>query len=218
MINLLTTSNQRKFELVQLLNQSDSFVHIDTLAERLNSKARIVYDDLREIAESDLSQIFHIESRSKEYSIRFHDSCSIDSLGNYILKNNKCFQILEYTFFNENVTVDDLADIYHISLPTVYRLISRINKGLKNNFKLSFSTSPACLIGDEYEVRSFYLQYFTERYGMKEWPFTDINHDKLLKLFTVFTDNLKFKLQYSDLTMLKYSLAVSHVRVSQGTL
>lgn len=85
---------------------------------------RTVYEDIREISESDLSHIFEIESRSKEYSIRFHDNCSIDSFGNYIMKNNICFNIIEYTFFNKNVTVDDLADLYHISLPTVYRLIA----------------------------------------------------------------------------------------------
>ncbi|WP_026858324.1 helix-turn-helix domain-containing protein [Jeotgalicoccus psychrophilus] len=216
MIDLLTASNQRKFKLVQLLNQSDSFVHIDTIAAHLDAKVRTVYEDIRELGESDLSHTFQIEARSKEYSIRFKDNCSIDSLGKYIMENNKCFQILEYTFFNKDVTVEDLADLFNISLPTVYRLISRINTGLKKNFNLKFYTSPCCLEGDEYEVRSFYLQYFTERYSMKEWPFSDINHDKLLKLFTVFTNNLNFKLQYSDLMMLKYSLAVSHVRVSQG--
>lgn len=216
MLEVLTASNHRKFQLIQFLYQSDSFIHIDDLAEKLGAKVRTVYEDIREISESDLSHIFEIESRSKEYSIRFHDNCSIDSFGNYIMKNNICFNIIEYTFFNKNVTVDDLADFYHISLPTVYRLIARINEGLKDNFEISFSTSPCCIHGDEIEIRSFYIQYLTERYDINEWPFTDIDHDELLKMFTAFTDTLKFKLQYSDLKLLKLSLAVSHIRVSQG--
>src|SRR5699024_12004754 len=91
-----------------------------------------------------------------------------------------------------------------------------INGGLKYNFVISFSTSPCCIQGDESEIRSFYIQYLTERYDINEWPFTDIDHDELLKMFTAFTDTLKFKLQYSDLKLLKLSLAVSHIRVSQG--
>src|SRR5699024_698788 len=132
------------------------------------------------------------------------------------MNDNDCFSLLEYVFFNDGLSAEEVAEKNHISLPTLYRMISRINKGLKDKFHLNFETNPCRLEGDEVEVRSFYLQYFVEKYPISEWPFNNLNEDEILNVFRKVTASLNFTRQYSFLRTIKILMAVSHTRFKQG--
>lgn len=189
---------------------------LEVLAEQLNSTERTVQEDIRELKNSGMSHIFDIDARAQEYKIQLCENISIDTFGHSVMKDNDCYRILECVFFNDSLSIDDLAERHHMSMPTIYRIVSRINHGFKDYFNLEFQTHPCGLVGDEVEVRSFYLQYFTERYPLTEWPFKNIYEDKMLFMFKNIAEAVGFNLQFSDLTMLKLSLAVSHTRFNQA--
>lgn len=216
MLDLLTKASQRKFNLVRLLSDSRTYVSINELAAALNCKERNILDDVKELSSPELSHIFEIETRSKAYKLHMKNNMTIDAVGHYIMNDNDCFSLLEYVFFNDGLSAEKLAEKNHISLPTLYRMISRINKGLKKRFLLKFETNPCRLAGDEVEVRSFYLQYFVEKYPISEWPFDNLNEDEILNVFRKITDSLNFTRQYSFLRTIKILLAVSHIRFKQG--
>lgn len=216
MLDFLTKASQRKFKLVKLLSDSRTYVSINELAAALNCKERNIHDDVKELSVPELSHIFEIESRSKAYKLHMKNNMTIDAVGHYIMNDNDCFSLLEYVFFNDGLSAEELAEKNHISLPTLYRMISRINKGLKKRFHLKFETNPCRLEGDEVEVRSFYLQYFVEKYPISEWPFDNLNEDEILNVFRKITDSLNFTRQYSFLRTIKILLAVSHIRFKQG--
>lgn len=216
MINLLTKTNQRKFKLVKLLSHSQTYVNVSKLAADLQCKERNILDDVKELSSSELAHIFEIETRSREYKLHMKNNMSIDAVAHHIMSTSECFSLLEYVFFNDGMCADELAEAHHISLPTLYRMISRINSGLKNMFQLKFETNPCRLVGEEVEIRSFYLQYFVEKYPITEWPFDDLNEEELLNIFLNVTKSLNFTRQYSFLRTIKILMAVSNVRFKQG--
>lgn len=216
MLDFFSKAMQRKLKIVQLLNSSPNYIELGKISKHLNSTERIIQEDIKELMTSEMGHIFEIEIRSKEYKIRLRKNASIDAFGHYLMKNNIYFRILEYTFFNNNCTIEDLADIHHTSLPTLYRIARRINNEFKGIYNLQFQTNPCRIVGDEIEVRSFYIQYFAERYPLNDWPFNEINQEKLLNMFTEFTNKLNYKLQFSDLRTIELSLAISHTRCNQG--
>ncbi|MBF0753122.1 helix-turn-helix domain-containing protein [Jeotgalicoccus nanhaiensis] len=216
MLDFLTKASQRKFKLVKLLSDSRTYVSINELTATLNCKERNILDDVKELSSPELLHIFEIETRSKSYKLHMKNNMTIDAVGHHIMNDNDCFSLLDYVFFNEGLSAEELAEKNHISLPTLYRMISRINKGLKKRFHLKFETNPCRLEGDEVEVRSFYLQYFVEKYPISEWPFDNLNEDEILNVFRKITDSLNFTRQYSFLRTIKILLAVSHIRFKQG--
>lgn len=216
MINLLSKAHQRKFKLVVLLSNSQNYIDVGTLAKKFNCTERTIQDDIKELSTSDISNIFEIEIRSKKYKLRMKNNMSIDAFGHYIMSDNDSFSLLEYVFFNNDLCIEELAEVNHISLPTLYRMINRINRGLKSHFRLKFQTNPCRLTGDEVEIRSFYIQYFVEKYPISEWPFDEINHDKFIDMFDEITKSLGFAGQFSFLRTLEILLAVSNTRFKQG--
>ena len=216
MIKLLSPSHERRYKLVVLLSHTQNFMDVAALAKELNCNQRTIQDDIKELSSSEISKIFEIESRSKKYKLYMKNNMSIDAFGHYIMNDNDCFSLIEYIFFNNHLSAEKLAEEKHISLPTLYRMISRINKGMKDSFQLKFETNPCRLDGDEVEIRSFYLQYFVEKYPISEWPFDDLNEDEILNIFRKVTESLNFTRQYSFLRTIKILMAVSHIRFKQG--
>lgn len=201
---------------MRLLTRASDYVNISEITNELKTNDRTIQSDIKEISESELNKIFNFENHSGNYKVNLKNNVSVDAFGYYMMGNNNCFQILEYAFFNNDLSAEKIAEIHHFSLPTLYRIIGRINKGIKQSYNLKFETNPCRLVRDEVEVRSFYIQYFTERYPASHWSFPDIDRRKLLDLFKSFTQTLGFKLQYSDLKFLELSIAVSHTRCKQG--
>lgn len=206
----------RKFNLVYRLARTGDYVDVNTLTKELKTNQRIIDNDVQDLLKTDLGKILTIEEHNKKYRLKFKPNYTIDAIGHYMLSNSTRFTVLEYVFFNNNLNLDELAEALHFSTATLYRIIQRINKGIKSQYNLKFVTNPCSLVGSEEEIRSFYIQYFSERYQYHEWPFDDIDRERLLDMFKLFTSRLGFKLQYSDLRFLELSLAVSHIRCNQG--
>lgn len=216
MIKVLSAAHQRRFKLVVILCNAQNYKEISYLAKELNCNERTIKEDIKELSSSEVSKIFEIESRSKKYKLHMKNNMSLDAFAHYIMCDNDCFSLLEYVFFNNHLSADELAEKNHISLPTLYRMITRINNGLMSQYQLKFQTNPCRLEGDEVEIRSFYLQYFVEKYPVSEWPFDEIDEDKFVKIFHSFTKSIGFISQVSFLRTIKILLAVSTTRFNQG--
>lgn len=216
MLRVLPKSTLRKFELMQFLNNSEKFLEVNKIAAFLKCSERTVHEDIQELRESNVKNMFDFQLRNKQYSVRFKNNVSMDAIGHYIMENNDCFQIIEYVFFHSNCSIDEILDEFHISLPTFYRIVSRINQSLNHKFNLQFKTNPCVIIGDELEVRGFYLQYFAERYPVKTWPFKDIDEEALIIFLTNITATVNFKFNISNMRNVKMSLAVSRIRYEAG--
>ena len=75
---------------------------------------------------------------------------------------------LEFIFFNEGCQAESICKEFYISLSSLYRIISQINKVIKKQFQFEISLAPVQIIGNERDIRYFFAQYFQEKYYFLE--------------------------------------------------
>ena len=212
MLDLLSLTMKRKFELLYLLESADAYVDLQTIAWELSCSERTAHDEIEELKQSKFSKYFSIFNKGKDYMLVFNPGITIDIFTQYVLKENAHFQIIELTLYRDNMNVEKLAKYLHTSVPTTYRYINSINEALQASFNISLSSNPCRLHGDEVNIRSFYTQYMSERYLVNEWPFDNIDEDALVELIKIFSPNFLDNLSFSQLRNIKLGAGVSMIR------
>ena len=61
------------------------------------------------------------------------------------------------------------------------RYIQKINNSLKKKFDFQISKKNLQFIGNEQDIRFFFVQYFAEKTGFFEWPFDFVDEASLEK-------------------------------------
>lgn len=112
-------------------------------------------------------------------TIDYNDYCGLQEVYQRGLRESQSLQLLSALFFKEFDSLEDLAEELFISLSTLKRLITRTNIYLRKEFDIKISTSPVMVVGNEHQIRLFYLKYFSEAYTISEWPFDGVinQHD-----------------------------------------
>lgn len=210
---LLSKRQQRQLNIIEILNESESWIHISTIAKAVKSSTRVILDDVREL--KGLNDIFTLETSIDGIRISFLKNRSVQNYYSHILKNSPSFQILEYIFFNDSCTASQVAEALFLSVSTVRRLVAEINKGLFTRYKIQIELSPCHLVGDETEIRYFFSQYFSERMTCYDWPF-DFNQRFLTDFIKFFADIINIKLDYPRVNFCKIVTAVNIVRLRFG--
>ncbi len=210
---LLSKRQQRQLNIIEILNESESWIHISEIAKAVKSSTRVILDDVREL--KGLDDIFTLETSIDGIRISFLKNRSVQNYYSYILKNSPSFQILEYIFFNDSCTASQVSETLFLSVSTVRRLVAEINKGLFTRYKIQIELSPCHLVGDETEIRYFFSQYFSERMTCYEWPF-DFSQRFLTDLIKFFADVVNITLDYPRINFCKIVTAVNIVRLRHG--
>lgn len=216
MLDLLSLTMKRKFELLYLLESADSYVDLQTIAWELSCSERTAHDEIEELRQSDFTEFFTIFNKGKDYMLVFNPGITIDMVTQYALKENIHFQIIEHSLHHDNLSVESLAKYLHTSVPTTYRYIKTIDETLRECFDIAFSSSPCRLRGDEMNIRSFYTQYISERYLVNEWPFENIDESALTKLIGIFSPEFIESMSFAYLRNTKLAAAVSIIRYQNG--
>lgn len=162
MQRILSKNNRRQLALIELLEQQSEGQVIEDLAEYFNVTRQTITRDFEEINES--FESVEIIDKKGIYRVRFHEGHNLQTLYKEVINNDKGFQIFEVIFYDENLSVENLAEKIGLSTSTVYKMIDRFREPLKEHFNVSMSTRPVRLSGSEYHIRSFYNHYFTEKY------------------------------------------------------
>ncbi|SQF20699.1 trans-acting positive regulator [Streptococcus pyogenes] len=97
------------------------------------------------------------------------------------------------------MSLGELANELFVSLSTLKRLIEKVNIYLKNEFDIKIITNPIQVVGEESQIRLFYIKYFSEAYSMSEWLFGNLvnehNFGRLISLMISKTDvNINFSM------------------------
>ena len=65
------------------------------------------------------------------------------------------------------------------------------------------------MMGAEEDIRSFYLDYFSQSYDFLDWPFPSISEESLTHLIQLFLDAQQVSPNLSSLRQIKYTLAIN---------
>lgn len=133
-----------------------------------------------------------------------------------MLNNSKEYQLLETIFFNENRSLSDIADILYIGSATIYRMVNRINRILKEDYQFYIETNPCRIVGSEEQIRYFFYVYFFEKYPTFEWPFPDIDEGAVNKFLKYILEILNEPVDFAYFNVFKVIVMVNYVRYKNG--
>lgn len=176
MIRFLSKNDLRKIKLVEELSKSN-ITSLKDLSEKTNISKRILLS-LVDSINNDYQGSVHINIEGSVGRISFKkDYCSKRFIKS-IFSNYSIFKIIELTFFNNKLTINDISNMVFISTSSIYLLINEFNKYIKDYYDLKLSTNPIQLKGDEVEIRKFYFRIFSELYESGDFARKHLNNDQ----------------------------------------
>lgn len=210
MRELLTTHSLRQLELLEYLYDNE-WVTLGNICKTLNYSEKAIRTDIQNLNEQ--SEYLTIETSLKYgISLAIPNNCSRTIIYSYILFESMEFNLLEFIFFNENFSVDKLADNLFVSVSSLRRTIKKLNKLLlKYNFQIS--SSPFKLIGNEAAIRNFMIHFIFEKYSDSNYPFSKFQLSMLEHIFYFVEQKATFSLNYPDIDKLKIWTMVAITRI-----
>lgn len=215
MKSLLKTAARRRINLIEYLNNAYEWVLPETMAEILQCSVKTVESDLEYFA-SEWSDYLVVEN-SKRYGLRMETAThgKLEDVYAMAMQDSDELAFLERVFLEPGRSSEYwMNELYH-SEATFYRFLRKIDKSLAE-VGLILNRQPFYVTAkDERWVRYFFAEYFFERYGARDWPFS-INRQQLYCFSVRITTDIERNMSDRNLTMFSFLLAVILTRQQQG--
>ncbi|UJF16294.1 helix-turn-helix domain-containing protein [Jeotgalibaca sp. MA1X17-3] len=215
MWDLVPSNELRKYKILDAIYYSNDWMTISTLAKKTSSSERSIKYDLKELENYIEYLNGEVITSSKGIRLTLPPNIGIDYFQRNLYKNIPAFKLLEYIFFNKEISDHEAEELLFISSSSLKRLVVKVKDALAP-YGLVLSTNPFQIHGDERLIRSFFSAYFNERYSLEEWSFPNIHlllidalNDYLHHYFKTSSDNV-------DYHFLKIQLAVNITRERQS--
>ncbi|WP_256866746.1 helix-turn-helix domain-containing protein [Streptococcus dysgalactiae] len=214
---LFTKQQWRELELIAHLTE-----HSDRMGYKDRELCKVL-DSTMSTLQACVANLHFMESLGRVtyqdgyLAIDYNDHCGLQEVYQRALRESQSLQLLSALFFNEFDSLEELAEALFISLSTLKRLITRTNSYLKKEFDIMISTRPVMVVGDERQIRLFYLKYFSEAYTISEWPFAEvINQNNLERLIELLVRQTDVVINFALFQHLKILSGVNLVRFQKG--
>lgn len=215
MRRILNKIETRHLNLIELLFYSDLSTMEEVEAQKqLGISNRILKEDIYAINEK--YSFFEIKVIDGKLVISFRDNYSMDYIYQQIYKGSNGFKLLEYLFFKGQASTEDLVNHLYLSHSTVYRTILSIVPILEEEFGFTIQSNPYQLEGIENNIRYFFLKYMTEAYNTFEWPFENLDKDRLEEMCLFLHKLTPYELDYLNLRNFVFEVAINITRDSHG--
>lgn len=163
MRRILSKNKLRQLQLLEMLGTDQKGQKIDDLAKHFQVTRQTITRDFEYINQK-MESAGIVDDQGYYRAVFLRKNC-IQTIYNEILDNDTGFQIFEVIFYDESLSVEEVAKKIDASTSTVYKIIENIREPLDELFNLSIATRPVHLTGRERDIRSFYNQYFAEKYN-----------------------------------------------------
>ena len=163
---LLSKNQNRQIDIVDYLVQANGWVHIDELAKTFKVSTRAIKIDLAFLR--DKIDGLDILFSTNGVRIELPENLSTEVVYPYYYSHSICYEILEQLFLHEETTVTEMTQKLFITTSTLNRYIQKINNSLKKKFDFQISKKNLQFIGNEQDIRFFFVQYFAEKTGFFE--------------------------------------------------
>lgn len=214
---LFTKQQWRELELIAHLTE-----HSDRMGYKDRELCKVL-DSTMSTLQACVANLHFMESLGRVtyqdgyLAIDYNDHCGLQEVYQRALRESQSLQLLSALFFNEFDSLEELAEALFISLSTLKRLITKTNSYLKKEFDIMISTRPVMVVGDERQIRLFYLKYFSEAYTISEWPFAEvINQNNLERLIELLVRQTDVVINFALFQHLKILSGVNLVRFQKG--
>ena len=212
---LLSETEQNLLMLLEELTKHQDLIEIPVLAEKLNFSIEELQDRLFK-----LEQLFPnllIRSTKEGIQLQFEARNSLDPRI-AIFEQSEIYSFLNCLFFKEEQSLDQICQDLMISCERVQEIIQHLNTKLPQHYGISIQPSPLNMMGAEEDIRTFYLDYFSQSYSFLDWPFPSISEESLTNLIQLFLNAQQVSPNLSSLRQIKYTLAINLERFNKRHL
>ena len=203
---LLSKTEQDLLFLLEELTKHHDWIELPVLAEKLNCSTEELQEHLLK-----LEQLFPnllLQSTKEGIQLQFEVRNSLDPRI-AIFEQSKTYSFLNRLFFKEGQSLDQIGQELMIGCEQVQEIIQHLNTKLPQHYGISIQLSPLVLGGTEEDIRSFYLDYFSQSYSFLDWPFPSISEEYLTDLIQLFLNAQQVSHNLSSLRQIKYTLAIN---------
>lgn len=212
---LLSETEQNLLMLLEELAKHQDWIQDSSLSENLNLSVEELQEHLFK-----LEQLFPnllIRSRKKGIQLQFDLQNSLDPQI-AIFEQSATYSFLNCLFFKEGQSLEQICQALSTNQEQIEEIIHRINTKLPQHYSVNIQLSPLVLEGAEEDIRTFYLDYFSQSYSFLDWPFPSISEESLTHLIQLFLNAQQVSLTLSSLRQIKYTLAINLERFNMSHL
>ncbi|MEC5317124.1 helix-turn-helix domain-containing protein [Enterococcus casseliflavus] len=130
-----------------------------------------------------------------------------------IYRNSLTYKLITALLNETIVSLDQFAINQFISLASIRRKISTINDILSDS---SICIKNNRIVGDEQNIRSFLFKYYWEIHRGTEWPFVNVDKQKLVSLSDKVSDTLNVWCSQVSYEQIYYLLAIARLRYKKS--
>ena len=209
---LLSETEQNLLVLLEELIKHHDWIELSVLAEKMNCSIEELQEHLLK-----LEQLFPnllIQSRKKAIQLQFDFQNTWDPKI-AIFEQSETYSFLNRLFFKEGLSLEQMCQELVISCERVQKIIQHLNTKLPQHYGISIQLSPLFMEGTEEDIRSFYLDYFSQSYDFLDWSFPSISEESLTHLIQLFLDAQQVSPNLSSLRQIKYTLAINLERFNK---
>lgn len=159
---LLSETEQNLLVLLEELTKHQDWIQDSSLSENLNLSVKELQEYLLK-----LEQLFPnllIRSTKEGIQLQFEARNSLDPRI-AIFEQSPTYSFLNQLFFKDSQSLDQICQELMISCERVQEIIQHLNTKLPQHYCISIQPSPLNMMGTEEEIRSFYLDYFSQSYS-----------------------------------------------------
>lgn len=211
MRRMLTKRKLRQLDLLEALFYSKNReLHEDLITDQFNITERILKNDIDAIHTK--IDYLHISKKDNYYTLNIKNNYSIDRVYKDFLQESNGFRLLDYLFKNDTLNSEEIENKLFLSASSVYRIVDRLNKILEEHYGLTISTNPYQITGDESHIRYFFIRYYTEAYSIFDWPFEEIDEEKIKGICLFFLDLTSIEVDVYTLRQFSFEAVISLIR------
>ncbi|MDY0854739.1 helix-turn-helix domain containing protein [Bacillus thuringiensis] len=153
------TSAIRKINILEMLIESGEFISSKFMAKQLQCTNRTIINDI-----SHLKTIIHtnleiISVKSKGYFIKKNFPVNSSCIISYYLSKSEIYKILINIFKYKEYTLEKWSQLLYLNKLTLRKKLKMFENSIQN-FRVSFNFRKLQLVGNELNVRCFYIYYF----------------------------------------------------------
>lgn len=203
--------------MTHLYRYNNEWLNIRNLMHYLGVSRKTLYSYLNnlELIFSDLVDFNYCGSMIKS---SFDSKFGLLTMQRTFLNKSLIVNILKLTFFQKDINKLDLAIDLNVSETSIYRSVKFLNDSLEGVYKLNYSYSSLQFVGQEEEIRKFFINFFIETNPYpNDWIFDDsLDQESVKIIIRNLAPYINGKMYYAHFEYIKIGLAVSIIRLRHG--
>ncbi|WP_257144666.1 helix-turn-helix domain containing protein [Bacillus cereus] len=169
------TATIRKIHILEALNESDRIISSDELADQLQCTARTIKNDISQIKQNLPKNWRLLGVSSKGYVLKKKPEDTISHAIAPYLKQSEVYNIIQGIYDHKKYTLVKWSQLLYLDKLTLKKILNKFTKTL-NDFELNFNFRTLQLVGEELNIRYFYIVLL---YTMQKYKKTTHLHPNL---------------------------------------